>query len=141
MEPEQRKLPRLLCFYTDTTNNSTTKPAPHSKGNQESSHQHHSQCRKTKASRHPAHQQSGSHHSSHTMKQQTAANHTHMSRHTKTRGPVWQKHNDSGSPSAASAMALYAYLRHAFYGGVLNPTTVAAAPQSWGTCKRVPSAH
>ena len=27
MEPEQRKLPRLLCFYTDTTNNSTTKPA------------------------------------------------------------------------------------------------------------------
>ena len=39
MEPEQRKLPRLLCFYTDTTNNSTTKPAPPSKGNQESSHQ------------------------------------------------------------------------------------------------------
>ena len=37
----------------------------------------------------------------------------HMSRHAKTRGPAWQKHDDSGSQSAASAMALYAYLRHA----------------------------
>ena len=122
MEPEQRKLPRLLCFYTDTTNNSTTKPAPPSTGNQESSSHRQRQHHTTKPSRHPAHQQSVSHHSSHTMKQQTAANHTnHMSRHTKTRELVWQKHDDSGSPSAASAMALYAYLRHALGCGHPEP--------------------
>ena len=64
-----------------------------------------------------------------------------MSRHTKTRGPVWQKHNDSGSQFVTSVMVLYAYLRHTFYGGVLKPTTVAVAPLSWDTWKRVPPAH
>ena len=126
MEPEQRKLPRLLCFYTDTTNNSTTKPAPPSTGNQESSSHLQRQHHTTKPNHHPAHQQNVSPNSSRSMKQQTAANHTnHMSRHTKTRGPAWQKHNRR-KPVRSISHGVIRVPPARILWGALIPTTVAA---------------
>lgn len=43
--------------------------------------------------------------------------------------------------TACFLLVLYAYLRHADLIGGGKNTTVAAAPLSWDTCKRVPPAH